>query len=110
MTVKNNADKAISDLKDELDTMSFLDPGEKTGVDQDLIDDIQNCIDSLVTNYQASLSTLWGGEEHEPTAEEMAHWLFDGEDPSEHGITMSLYPTNGDEALVFTTDVPFPWR
>jgi len=108
MTVKSNLDAAVVDLKAELDAMGFLDHGAKTGVDQELIDEIQADMDTLVADYEATFRTAWKGAEHTPTATELAHWLFDG-DPS-HRLTVGLYPTSGDEALIWTTDVPFPWR
>lgn len=107
MTVKSNLDAAVVDLKAELDSMGFLDPGAKTEVDQELIDDIQADMDALATSYEASFEGDWGAEPFVPTATVLAHWLFDGE---VHTLTMTLYPTSGDEGLTFTSDVPFPWR
>lgn len=107
MTVVSNTDAAIVDLKAEFDTMSFLDPGAKTVVDQDLIDDIQADLDTLVTNYEAIFSTMWEGTLHEPTATEIAHWIFD---EFEHEMTITVYPTNDENGLVLTVAVPFPWR
>lgn len=110
MTVKSNMDAAVVDLKAELDSMSFLDPGAKTDVDQELVDQIQADMDALVASYGADFSTSDDGGPREPTAFEMAHWLFDPLLPSDHRLTITLYPTSTDEAVVFTTDVPFPWR
>ena len=107
MTVTSNISSAIVDLKAEFDTMGFLNPGSKTEVDQDLIDEIQDDMDTLVTNYSADFETSWEGEIHEPTAVEIAHWIFDEFDHDD--FTITLYPDSG-EALVFITDVPFPWR
>jgi hypothetical protein len=110
MTVKSNLDAAVVDLKTELDSMSFLDPGAKTAVDQDLIDAIQADMDALVASYSAEFEgelTDYPLNAFTPSAEQMAHWLFDGEG---HTLTMSLYPTSESEALVFTSVVPFPWR
>lgn len=109
MTVKSNLDAAVTDLKAELDAMGFLDPGAKGAVDQELIDAIQADMDTLVASYSATFTSLVG-DEHAATAEEMAHWLFDGLEPSEHGVRMALFPTSASEQLSFTTVVPFPWR
>jgi len=109
MTVQSNLDAAVVDLKAELDSMSFLDPGAKTAVDQDLIDAIQADMDALVTSYKAEFTATLvdDGYAFSPTAEALAHWLFDG---GEHRLMMTLYPTSDDEAMVFEADVPFPWR
>ena len=108
MTVKSNTDAAVADLKAELASMSFLDPGAKTDVDDELVAEIQADMDSLVSSYGATFRTSWGGEEHTPTALELAHWLFDGEPASEHRLTIGVYPTSQDEVLLWTTDVPIP--
>lgn len=107
MTVASNTDAAVVDLKAEFDAMSFLDPGAKTVVDQDLIDEIQADLDVLVTNYSATFETSWEGTVHEPTATEISYWIFDEFD---HDMTITVYPTNDEEGLVFTVSVPFPWR
>lgn len=107
MTVQSNLDATIVDLKAELDSMGFLDPGAKVDVDQDLIDAIQADMDALVSNYDARFEGEWNDAFTVPTAEMLAHWLFDGE---EHRLTMELQPTSVDETLVFVADVPFPWR
>lgn len=110
MTVKSNMDAAVVDLKAELDSMSFLDPGAKTAVDQELIDAIQADMDALVTSYQAHFEgelTDYPLNVFTLTAEQLAHWLFDGEG---HSLTMELSPTSTNETLVFTSAVPFPWR
>jgi len=109
MTIKSNLDAAVVDLKSELDSRSFLDPGAKEAVDNDLISDIQTDMDSLVTDYDATFLAIFGGDYVEviPTAEMLAHWLFDGES---HQLKITLYPTNLSEGLEFTSDVPFPWR
>jgi hypothetical protein len=108
MTVKSNTDAAIADLKTELDTMEFLSDMEKDNVDEELIYEIQADLDSLVSGHNATFKTSWGGVEHTPTAEEIAHWLFDGVDPGLHRLTIELRPTNSDEVLSYTTDVPIP--
>lgn len=107
MTVKSNLDAAVVDLKAELDSMSFLDPGEKIAVDQEFIDAIQADMDALVTSYSAEFEGTFGGELVTVDAESMAHWLFDGQ---EHTLTMRLTPTSTDETLTFVSAVPFPWR
>lgn len=108
MTVQSNLDAAVVDLKVELDSMSFLDPGVKTAVDQELIDAIQADMDTLTASYDAGFAGVWDGETLvDPDAEVLAHWLFDGE---EHRLVMILNPTNENEALTFESIVPFPWR
>jgi hypothetical protein len=106
MTVKSNTDAAIADLKAELSAMTFLDPGAKTAVDDELVAAIQADMDSLVSSYGMTFRTSWGGVEHIPTALELAHWLFDGD--SSHRLTIGVYPTSPDEVLLWTTDVPIP--
>lgn len=106
MTIKGNTDAAIVDLKAELEAMSFLDPGAKTGVDDELVFAIQADLDALTSSYDATFRTSWGGVEHVPTALELAHWLFDGD--TTHRLTIGVYPTSSDEALLWTTDVPIP--
>jgi hypothetical protein len=108
MTIKSNTDAAVVDLKAALTAMSFLDPGAKTAVDDELVAAIQADMDSLVSSYGATFRTSWGGVEHTPTALELAHWLFDGEVAGEHRLTITVYPTSPDEALLWTTDVPIP--
>lgn len=107
MTVQSNLDAAVVDLKAELDSMSFLDPGAKTAVDQDLIDAIQSDMDALVASYGAEFEGTFDGVPVPVDAESMAHWLFDGQ---AHALTMHLAPTSTDETLVFTAVVPFSWR
>lgn len=107
MTVQSNLDSAVVDLKAEFDSMSFLDPGVKTEVDQDLIDDIQTDIETLVTNYSAEFEGTFDNLSVEIDAETLCHWLFDGQT---HSLIVSLYPTNASEGLIFTSVIPFPWR
>ena len=106
MALKDDVDTAIATLQSDLDTMSFLDPGAKTGVDQALIDEIQASLDSLATDHDAGFLTTWRGVEHEPTAEEIAHWLFDGLPASEHRLSIIIAPTSPDERLTLVIDVP----
>ena len=106
MTVKSSFDQAVVALKLELDSVGFL-SSSKTAVDQELIDDIQSDMDTLVSTYAATFSIDRLGGVHNPTAEEMAHWLFDG---VEHVFTIGLCPTSVNELLTFTVVFPFPWR
>ena len=106
MALKDDVDTAVASLIADLDTRSFLDVGGKTEVDQDLIDSIQTDLDGLVSDHDATFSTMWGGAAHEPTAEEMAHWLFDGYPVAEHRLEITIEPTNQDERLTIVIDVP----
>lgn len=106
MTVKETTDAAIADLRAELEARGFLDPGAKSFVDDDLVAAIQADLDFLEATYSATFRTSWGGEEHTPTALELAHWLFDGD--SSHRLTIGVYPTSSDGVLLLTTDVPIP--
>lgn len=106
MALKDDMDTVIATLQSSLDAMSFLAHGVKTEVDQDLIDAIQSDLDSLASDHDATFSTTWGGEEHEPTAEEIAHWLFDGYPADEHRLSITIAPTSPDERLTLVIDVP----
>ena len=106
MALKDDVETAVATLQSDLDTMSFLDPGVKTEVDQDFIDEIQADLDALAETHDASFLTSWGYEEHEPTAEEIAHWLFDGYAPDEHRLSIIIAPTSLDERLTLVIDVP----
>ena len=57
MTVQSNLDATVVDLKSELDSIGFLNPGAKTDVDQELIDQIQADMDALASSYGAIFST-----------------------------------------------------
>jgi len=107
MTVSSNVNAAITDLKADLDSRNFLDPGSKTYVDQSFIDDVQRVMDDLVTDYSATFEGVFDGDDIGVIeARAMAHWVFDGCD---HQLKLTVYP-DSSKGLVFVTDVPFPWR
>ena len=107
MTVASNLSAAVTDLKAELDSMGFLIPGARVEADQDLIDTVQAHLEELQTAHSALVGGRWGGRAVLPDAATLAHWLFDGE---EHSVIFNVTPADSEAALVFETDVPFPWR
>ena len=106
MTLKADLDTAVATLAAELDSINFLSPGARSGVDQSLIDEIQADLDYLESTYNASFTTAWLGTPHTPTALEIAHWLFDQLPPEEHRLTIVVHTTSPDEKLSYTIDVP----
>ena len=104
MTVKAKIDAAALALLDEIDALAWLDPGDKTAVDDDVVFEIQSNLNALVATYGAEFSTTWGGERHVPTATEIAHWLFDSYEPSEHRLEITL--PSQDWRFTVTIDVP----
>ena len=104
MTVQSQIDAAVSTFLAEIDDLAWLDPGDKTSIDDDVVFEIQSNLDALVTTYGAEFSTVWGGERHVPTASEIGHWMFDPYEPSEHRLEIVLTAPSG--RLFVSLDVP----
>lgn len=102
MALKDDLDSAVAALYVDLDAM--LDPGVKTAVDQDLIDQVQSGLEDLATDHNAEAVELWQGAERAADADRLAHWLFDGQ--TDHRLRVTAAPTSDDELLVVTIDVP----
>ena len=105
--LKDNTDAAIADLKELLSTMGFLSKGYKLLPDVELVEEIQGHMDSLRANQGAVFETTVGGNSHEPSASELATWLFSGMDGQR--LTIRARPTTADEELVLTISVPVIW-
>ena len=110
MAISDDVQSAVDTIIAVVDALGFLDPGVRALPDDDLVVAIAAHVDTLRTVHSVTLETRWRGATHEPSAAEMADWLFDGYPPSEHALSFIARNESGDAVLTFTTDVPFPWR
>lgn len=105
--LKDNTDAAIVDFKEILVTMGFLNKGSWLLPTAELVEEIRGHMDGLRSTYGAVFETTVGGTTHEPSAAELAIWLFNGFDGQR--LTIRVRPTSMDEELVLTISVPVTW-